>query len=316
MMNNQRARVLVVFAMILPMVGGVATSPVRAEERPAEAVRSPAAGATHAQQMTRAYQEQLRYGGLMIGHVSLARMALEHGVLDAAGRNVDEALRLARILEKRAPEFTSRDSVSFGKLTHEEERTVRVFYIPIMDETFIVHDLDVRAGKSDKIRETDAQMVHAHVSLDIRKAIGGLTDARAALAKNDPVAAEAALNGVLSAAVTEETVVSDPLHAAHDNLVLAENLLREKQYDAARFALKYARTGFEDYGARVHEPARKQHAEQMRKDIDELSERLRKEDPSALQKAAGTVKGWAVKVKDWLRHPYPEPGPKPEPHGR
>lgn len=316
-MKCQQARMFVAQVLVFASAAGVVVAfPARAEGSPEGTVQAPAAGTAHAREAARAHHEQLRYGSLMIGHVSLALMAIEHGVFDVAGKDVDDALKLARSLERDAPEFKSRDTVRFGKLIHEEERTVRVFYIPIMEEDFMVHDLDARAGKRGKVRETDAKLVHAHISLDIRKAIGGLTDARAALAKKDPVAAEAALNGVLSAAVTEETVVSDPLHAAHDNLVLAENLLREKQYDAARFALKYARKGFEDYGARVHEPARKQHAEQMRKDIDELSERLRKEDPSALQKAAGTVKGWAVKVKDWLRHPYPEPGPKPEPHGR
>ncbi len=265
--------------------------------------------------MDKAYQQQLRNGSLMIGHVSLALMALEHGVLDVAGKDVDVALKLARRLEKSVPEFKSKDTLSFGKLTHEEESATRVFYIPIVDESFMVHGLDTRGRKHEKIRETDAKMIHTHVSLDIRKAISGLTDAKAALEKKDAEAAETALNGILSAAVTDEVIVSDPLHVAHDNLVLAENLLREKRYDAARFALKYASKGFEDYGSQVHDPARKQHAEQMQKDIDALSEQLRKEDPTTLQKAGDTVKGWGADVKKWFARPALDHDHKPEPHG-
>jgi hypothetical protein len=315
-MKRQLVRVLFVHVlMLLPLAGAFAVSPAQAQKKPAETVRPPAADATHAQEIDKAYDEQLRNGSLMIGHMSLALMALENGVLDVAGKDVDEALKLARNLEKSVPEFKSRDTLRFGKLTHEEESTARVFYIPIVDESFMVHGLDTRGGKREKIRETDAKMVHVHVSLDIRKAISGLMDAKAALKKQDATAAEKALNGIMSAAVADEVIVSDPLHVAHDNLILAENLLREKRYDAARFALKYARKGFDDYGSRVHDPAQKQHAEQMQKDIDALSEQLRKEDPTTLQKAADTVKGWGATVKKWFGHPAPA-GHKPEPQGR
>lgn len=316
-MKRQLVQVLFVHVfMLLPLAGALAGSPAQAQKKPAETVRPPAADATHAQDMDKAYHGQLRNGSLMIGHMSLALMALEHGVLDVAGKDVDEALKLARTLEKSVPEFKSKDTMRFGKLTHEEESATRVFYIPIVDESFMLRGFDTSGGKSEKIRETDARMVHAHVSLDIRKAVSGLTDAKAALEKKDARAAEQALTGILSAAVADEVVASEPLHVAHDNLVLAENLLREKRYDAARFALKYARKGFEDYGSRAHDPAQKQHAERMQKDIDALSEQLRKEDPTGLQKAADTVKGWGAKVKKWFGHPSPEPGHKPAPQGR
>lgn len=316
-MKRQLAQVLFVHAlMLIPLADALAGSPAQAQNTPADTVQPPAADATHAQEMGKAYHEQLRNGSLMIGHVSLALMALEHGVLDVAGKDVDEALELARRLEKSVPEFKSKDTMRFGKLTHEEESVTRAFYIPIVDESFMVHGLDTSGGKREKIRETDAKMVHAHVSLDIRKVVSGLTDAKAALEKKDAKVAEQALTGIMSAAVADEVIVSDPLHVAHDNLILAENLLREKRYDAARFALKYARKGLGDYSSRLHDPAQKQHAEKMQKNIDALSEQLRKEDPTTLQKAGDTVKGWGAKVKKWYAHPAPKPGHKLVPHGR
>ncbi len=316
-MKRQLVQVLFVnVLMLLPLAGALAGSPAEAQKKPAETVRPPAADATHAQEMDKAHHVQLRNGSLMIGHMSLALMALEHGMLDVAGKDVDEALKFARTLEKSVPEFKSKDTMSFGKLTHEEESAASVFYIPIVDESFMVHGLDTHGGKSEKIHETDARMVHVHVSLDIHKAVNGLTDAKAALEKKDSKTAEQALTGILSAAVADEVVVSDPLHVAHDNLVLAENLLREKRYDAARFALKHASKGFNDYGTRVHDSAQKQHVERMRKDIDALSEQLYKEDPTRLQKAAETVKGWGAKAKKWFGHPAPEYIHKPERQGR
>ena len=316
-MKRQPVRVLFVrVLMLLPLAGALAVFPAQAQKKPAETVRPPAADAAHVQEMDKAYHEQLGNASLMIGHMSLALLALEHGVLDVAGQDVDEALKLARKLEKNLPEFKSKDTLRFGKLTHEEKSTTRVFYIPVVDESFMVRGFDTRTGKGGKIRETDAKLVHAHVSLDISKAVSGLTDAKTALKKKDVVAAEKALNGILSAALADEVIVSDPLLVAHDNLILAENLLREHRYAAARFALKYARKGFEEFGSREHDPAQKQHAERMRKDIDVLSEQLRKEDPTTLQKAGDTVKGWGANVKKLFAHPAPQPVHKPAPQGR
>lgn len=314
-MKRQLERVLFVHVlMLLPLAGALAVSPAQAPKKPAETAQLPAAEATHAQEVDKAYREQLRNVSLMIGHTSLALMALEHGVLDVASKDVDQALKLALTLEKSVPEFKSKDTMRFGKLTHEEESATRVFYIPIVDESFMLHGFDTRGGKREKIRETDAKLVHAHVSLDIRKAVSGLTDAKAALKKKDAKTAENALNGILSAAVADEVIVSDPLHVAHDNLILAENLLGEKRYDAARYALKYARKGLDDYGSGLHDPAEKQPVERMQRDIDALSEQLRKEDPTTLQKAGDTVKGWGATLKKRFRHPKPEH--KSQPQGR
>lgn len=311
-MKRWLKRILAVQVLIaIPLAGALTVASAQAQQKPAEPGQPPAADATHEQEMDKAYHEQLRNGSLMIGHMSLALMALEHGVFDVAGKDVDEALKLARTLEKSVPEFKSKDTMRFGKLTHEEESTTRVFYIPIVDESFIVHGFDTRGGKREKIRETDAKLVHAHVSLDIRKAVSGLTDAKAALDKKDAKAAEKALTGIVSAAVADEVVASDPLMVVHDNLILAESLLGEKRYDASRFALKYARKGLGHYSSRLHDPARKQHVDQMQKDIDALSDQLRKEDPSTLQKAGATVKGWSASVKQWLTS-HPQPGDKAE----
>lgn len=309
-MKRQLLQLMFVHAlMVFPLAGALADS-VQAQKTP------PSAEATHAHEIGAAYHEQLRNGGLMIGHMSLALMALEHGFLGAAGQDVNQALKIARTLKKSVPELKTKDTLRFGKVTHVEKNTAQVFYIPIMDDRFMVHGFDARGGKSEKTRETDAKVVDAHVSLDIRKAIGGLMDAKAALKKRDVMAAENALNGILSAAVVDEVIVSDPLYVAHDNLILAENLLREKRYDAVRYALKYSRQALGDYGSRVHDPDRKQHAEQMQKDIDAFSEQLRKEDPTTLQKAGDTVKGWGDEVKKWFL-PIPlRTGSKPDSGGR
>lgn len=299
------------------LTGALALQPaLAADEKAALPAKAEApAKPDMAAEVSKEYHEQLRNGNLMIGHISMALMAIDYGATDIAKTDVAEALKLATALEKGAPEVKSKETMSFGKLSHEHEGKSKNFYIPIVDESFMVHGLETRGkAKDPKVRETDAVMVHTHVSLDVRKAVSGLTEAQAALKNGEPAKADAALTGILEAAVGSEVAVTDPLHTVHDNLVLAENLLREKRYDAARFALKYAKKGLGDYVFLVHHTDQKQHAEQLQKDIDTLSEQLRKEDPTALQKSGDTVKGWAKDVRKWLTS-HPEPGHKPQhPH--
>lgn len=263
-------------------------------------------------EMSKEYHEQLKSGNLVIGDISMALMALDYGAVDIAKKDVAEALKLAIALEKGAPEIKSKETMSFGKLSHEHEGQAKDFYIPIVDDSFMVHGLETRGKATDpKVRETDAVMVHTHVSLDVRKAVSGLTEAKTALESGQSAQAEDALNSILKAAVGNEVAVADPLHTVHDNLVLAENLLREKRYDAARFALTYARKGLGDYNFLVHDPERKQHVGQMQKDIDTLSEQLNKDDPTTLQKAGATVKGWAMITGKWLVIAVKHSGIKP-----
>lgn len=262
-------------------------------------------------EMSKEYHEQLRSGKLMIGHISLALRALDYDTPEMAKKDVEEALKLAKALEKSAPEITSKETMRFGKLQHEHEGGSKNFYIPIVDDSFMVHGLEKAGKKSDKVRETDAVTVHTHVTLDVRKAISGLTEAQAALAASDTAKANASLRGILDSVIGGEVAVSDPLHVVHDNLTLAQNLIAEKQYDSARYALRYAKKGLGDYNFLVHDLDHKKHVETMQKDIDALSERLGKEDPNTLQKAGAEVKTWAAKVKKWLTS-HPAPGHQPQ----
>lgn len=274
-----------------------------AEEKTPPAKTAAPVKSDMALKVNKEFLQQLRSGNLMLGHISLALMALDYGAADMAEADVAEALKLATALEKGAPEVKSKETVTFGKLSHEHEGKTKNFYIPIVDDSFMVHGLEKRGKAEDsKLRETDAVTVHTHVSLDVRKAISGLTEARTALKSGEFSKAEDALNGILDATVGREVVVTDPLNTVHDNLVLAENLLREKRYDAARFALKYASKGLDDYARHGVDKA---HAEQLQKDIDALSEQLRKEDPTVLQKSADTVKGWVTDVKKWHKPEHP-----------
>ena len=103
----------------------------------------------------------------------------------------------------------------------------------------------------------------------------------------------------------------NPLQAVHNNLVQAEHFLEKKQYADARHALTDAKKGLGDYKWLIHEDSQKEHVKTMEDEIGQLTEELKKEDPSTLDKATSKVKSWAAKVKKWLTS-HPEPGHKPE----
>lgn len=72
------------------------------------------------------YHKQLRQGNLMIGHISMALRALDYSYAEGAKKDIAEALKLAKELEKGAPEIRSKEAMSFGKLSHEHEEKPRI----------------------------------------------------------------------------------------------------------------------------------------------------------------------------------------------
>lgn len=93
---------------------------------------------------------------------------------------------------------------------------------------------------------------------------------------------------------------NNALQTVHDNLVQAQEFLAKKQYIDARHALTEAKKGLGDYKWLIHEDSQKAHVKAMGDEIGQLTEELKKEDPSTLDKATAKVKKWAATVNEWL----------------
>jgi hypothetical protein len=237
----------------------------------------------------------------MMGQINLAAVALDTKLPEAARANLDRASALAAQLEGTAPEVQSKTQLKYGKVSYNFENQAKNYYVPIVDDLFLLSDYKstFHAWKSrSDIDETDAGVVLVTVSADLREIQKALDDAKTKLDAKEFAAAGAALNSIYADAIVDEVAVTDPLWAVHDNLALAQNLIREEHYKAARFALQHARK--ELAKLEKQRPEDTGSIQQLDASIAKVEGELRQKDPSLTQRIDGTVASWMTTVRSWF----------------
>ncbi|MDB2414156.1 hypothetical protein N9W34_00115 [Rickettsiales bacterium] len=250
------------------------------------------------------YRETLKQANTMLAHVNMAYVASDLELMDSAVEHIKAAQKIANQLEVDSPSITSDTKVKYGKLSYEYKGKSKNYYIPVLNGVFAVHDFEdilKRSGEVD-IEETDAELVHAKIAIDIREVKNALSEALDDAENERYDEAMISLADVYKGALTDEEIIEDPLFSIQDNLSLAQNLLNHKYYDSARFALNHARKGLKTYKKDLEK--RKEGAENvndMDKKISMLEEELKKKDPTLLQKADEELSEWGNKVKGWFK---------------
>jgi hypothetical protein len=237
----------------------------------------------------------------MMGHINLAAVALDTSLPDAAREHLERASALAAQIDEVAPQLQSKTQFKYGKVSYEFEDHAKNYYVPIIDDLFLLSDYKstFHAWKSrTDIDETDAGVVLVTVRADIREIEKGLQEAEKKLDAKEFAAAGEALNDIYEDAIVDETEITDPLWAVHDNLALAQNLLREENYDSARFALRHAR---KELGKLKKErPADTESIQKLDASIAKVEGELEQKDPSLTQRIDRTVASWMTTVRSWF----------------
>jgi hypothetical protein len=107
----------------------------------------------------------------------------------------------------------------------------------------------------------------------------------------------AALDNVSKGAITETVMEDRPLEAARDNLILARELLEDKDYHGASFALKHASKELTAVETANPDSADNTRIKAMQSQIDSLQASIAKADPSELKTAEMKIDGWIKDVK-------------------
>lgn len=237
----------------------------------------------------------------MMGHVNLAALALDTRLPDAARDHLERASALASQLEEMAPQVQSKTQFKYGKVSYDVENEARNFYVPIVDDVFLLSDykstFHVWESRPD-IQETDAGMVLVTVRADLREVKKALQEAEKKIDAKEFAAAEMALTDIYRDSIVDEVAITDPLWAVYDNLALAQNLVREDQYDSARFALEHARA---DLGKLKKErPEAIESIQKLDASVAEVERELERKDPGLTERLEGSVASWMTTVRSWF----------------
>lgn len=270
----------------------------------AAAEETPAAGISP-DQANAFYMQQLDESSGMLAQVALARKSLDLGMNDDAVLHINKALDVAAKLEKQSPALAVATTLRFGKQVYTFNNQYKDYLIPAVDDMFTVDDYDTRVthtGKNQQKKVTDEAVANAGISryrlqLDIRNVDAALHSAKDFAQKGEIEHARLALNDIYTGAVETSAVYEDPVWAVHDNLMVANAMLRDKDYEGARFALKRADSGLkaieksglagDDAGALAG----------MQKEVTALRNTLRADNPDVLQKAGESISHWLESLR-------------------
>ena len=252
-------------------------------------------------QVVERFDETIKQTKIMLAHVNLASVAIELSRYKLAKEHIITALNIANTLNPQSFLSIGDTRLRYGKITYEIEGKEQEFYLPYQGEKFSIERVRTLIGRiePDRIKKTDANVVHSRISLDLFEIRKALEMALTLIEKENYNDTLIALRDVYKGALYEEKEIKYPLWAVHDNLKLAESLIIQKDYIGARFALESAFDALDNFKKEAGERNRSDEIIELQEQMTLLRKELQKMDPSIKQttiekfgRLAGTVRGW------------------------
>ena len=244
------------------------------------------------------YKSMLTEASQMMGHVAIANIALLHNLPDEATENVQKALTIATKLEGQTAQLNA-DSMKLGKLSyHFVSGESHDYWLPVENNAFVVSSLDSEFMKSKKPKAAaeDAQIVTTKITLNTKQVLNSLEKASRALSAKDYGNAQVALFNAMDSTISRETISELPLVTAQDNLVLAKELLKSKDFDGASYALNHAKNALADYKKDAGKD-KSAEAGKLQAEISALQKEMKTDKPSASAKIENHIENWIHTVE-------------------
>ena len=235
----------------------------------------------------------------IIGNINVADLDLAYGMNDDASSHIDAARQAISGLNNQVTPYSSNTPMTAGKLSYAKANGNTDYWIPVANDRFVVRTLDGDrlTSKNPGIDVSDAQIVHYNMVLDTKVADAQLVKAQTAISQKQYDVAMTALDNVSKGAITETVTEDRPLEAARDNLILSKELLHDKDYHGASFALKHASKELAMVEKTHPDSSDNAHIKDMQSQIDSLRVSIAKDDPSDLKIAEMKIDGWIKDVK-------------------
>ena len=185
-------------------------------------------------------ENTVREAHTMFGNIAIANMSLMNGLDDEATIKIHDSLEIVRKLEAHSTQFNS-DLFVLGKISYKSASNQFDYYVPILNDTFTLGagDGDYLKQKSKDYSETDAQVVNTSVALDLKKTREMLENAYRATIQKKYADAQNALMGATNTAFISQSVSDVAMVTIRQNLVLAHELAKSKDFQGVGFALKH-----------------------------------------------------------------------------
>jgi len=245
-------------------------------------------------------QQSQQTASEILGNISIANIALAYGLNDDALSHINAARQGISSMNGQMAPADASAPMTAGKLTYKTAQGESDYWIPVINDRFAVRSLDGKhlMSRQPDIDVTDAQSFHYKLFLDTKVADEQLAKAQTAIGQKKYDVAMNDLQGISKGAMSEMVAEDRPMEAARDNLVLARELLQDKDYRGASFALKHANTDLSRVENESPGTANNAYTKDMQSQIASLQATIAKENPSDLKMAETKIDGWVKDLKD------------------
>ncbi len=246
------------------------------------------------------YVQQLNESSDMMGEISLAKHALDLGFSKDAVYHIDQAQNFATQLQKKSPELAVSSTLRFNNKVYTFNNKYKDYLIPTVDDMFTVAEYDTkikRNPKKDKIAEDQAGVGRYQLALDIRNVEGALSKSKELANDGKDLQARNELNNVYVGAVENSVVYDDPIWAVNDNLMVTNELIKEKDFRGARYALNKAGQELQTIRKTDKYKGDAKTLGTLQNDIAALHKTIRKDDPNMFIKAGDKISGLLKDVR-------------------
>ena len=235
-----------------------------------------------------------------VAHVNYARVALAMKNGDLATMHIIQARNMIAIIMSVTTEQRMVARVVAGRVIYEYNTIHKYNYFPI--ETGLAEVKQVSDGPiwaKNSLAVSDAEIVYLTLDLTNDRAEGYLKQAEDDIKVGKLSDAQDKLGELTDAVVTVDEKVAVPVDKAHDNIGIAQNFIKGKNYEGARFALGHADEALDamqkDDVFAAHRPA----IQAMRKEVSDMRVVIAKKDPTLMQKAGTQLDKWMTEVRTW-----------------
>lgn len=251
---------------------------------------------------SKTYQKSLSHVNKMLSYVNLAYIATDMGKYDRAISDVREAQAIASNLEIDSPTFVTESKLEYGKLTYDIKGEQVSYYIPKINNTFVIPDYDhfLQSKNMSGAIKRDARTVSARLDVNLNHVGKLLSTAFNDLKQERYNSTRVELAELHHSALISEANVKRPQRSIHDNLRLTQALINSSQYKSAQYSLEHAREELDAYKQNPLKVADSKTLLKMDTQIIAMEMRLKGKAPVKIQKADRRIGQWINTVDGWM----------------
>ncbi len=238
----------------------------------------------------------------LIGHASLANMAIDFRLKDSALQHLGSAsAEAAGFLGAKGTVTGELQGVNLGKVTYDVGSADRDLYVPVWQSDAVREEfVDHSQGLGKKVSIQSSSVIQTTVNLNMKTTLAGLARAKDLLAKNDYAGAQGTIQELMKQVLVSENQISDPVLAVWSNLALAQEFIDKREFKSARFTLKKARAALVDLERAKVLTKDEDEAQELGDEIEALTKTLDEKSPGLFLRAKLKTRDWISRVKKWI----------------